>query len=309
MKRDRIWILAAVLLALMLALVPNGGSGIFGALALPFTAAGWCLRTLSLSGSLGNAAAIGLYALICAVPLWFWWRGQRRTEDWLLVLLPGVLAVVLYYMVNPNLRSSAMQNEVGDAVYAMSVWSTLVTWGVLKLLFTGAWDLEKNIYRALRIFLLLCAGNCLIQGFGTGTRELMMMLKQNPEAWPGYHRELTVLFLVLNYLVLAVEDGLGALVLYRGAQLLDVLERDPFSEGCVSAAAVVGKTCRDALAIICLSGLTLNLGQLLLSPMLMNIHVSVSFPVMGMAVCFAMLAVTKLLVRGKALKDDNDLFV
>ena len=43
--------------------------------------------------------------------------------------------------------------------------------------------------------------------------------------------------------------------------------------------------------------------------MLMNIHVSVSFPVMGMAVCFAMLAVTKLLVRGKALKDDNDLFV
>ena len=30
---------------------------------------------------------------------------------------------------------------------------------------------------------------------------------------------------------------------------------------------------------------------------------------MCMAVCFAMLAVTKLLVRGKALKDDNDLFV
>ena len=77
----------------------------------------------------------------------------------------------------------------------------------------------------------------------------------------------------------------------------------------VTAAAAVGKTCRDALAIICLSGLMLNLGQLLLSPILMNVHVSVTFPVMGMAVCFTMLAVTQLLVRGKELKDDNDLFV
>ena len=52
-----------------------------------------------------------------------------------------------------------------------------------------------------------------------------------------------------------------------------------------------------------------RLAALLLTPLLMNISVSVTFPVMGMAVCFTMLAVTKLLVRGKALKDDNDLFV
>ena len=309
MKREQLWLLLAAVLALVLAFVPEAGSGFFGLLALPLTALGWCLRTLSLSGSAGNVAAIVLYALVCAVPLVFWLRSKRRIEDWLLVLLAGVLAVVLYYMVNPNLRHSQMQNAVGDAVLASAVWSTLVTWGVLMLLNSGAWSRERSIYQALRIFLLLCAGSCLIQGFGTGTARLLHLFKLNPEIWPGYHRGLTMAFLALEYLVLALEDGLCALVLYRGAQLLRELERDPFSGDCVAAATAVGGICRNALAIICLSGLALNLAQLLMSPLLQNISVTVTVPVMGMAVCFVMLAVTKLLVRGKELKDDNDLFV
>ena len=52
-----------------------------------------------------------------------------------------------------------------------------------------------------------------------------------------------------------------------------------------------------------------NLAQILLTPILHNISASLTVPVMGLAVCFAMLAVTKLLVRGKALKDESDLFV
>ena len=52
-----------------------------------------------------------------------------------------------------------------------------------------------------------------------------------------------------------------------------------------------------------------SLRRILLTPLMRNISVSVTVPVSGLAVCFAMLAVTKLLVRGKELKDDNDLFV
>lgn len=309
MKENKLWLAVTAVLALVLAFVPGVGNSLFGLLALPFTALGWVLRTLSLSGSVGNMAAIGLYVLICAVPLVFWWRSRRRTEDWLLVLLAGILAVVLYYMINPNLRHSQMQNAVGDAVYAAAVWSTLITWGVLKLLYTGAWDLERNVYQALRIFLLLCAVSCLIECFGTGTARLLNLLKMNPDTWPGYSRGLTVLFIGLCYLAAAVEKGLSALVLYRGAKLLEELERDPFGEGCVMAANGVSKTCRDALAIICLTCLVLTVAQVLMAPLLQNISVALTVPVLGMAVCFVMLAVTKLLVRGKALKDESDLFV
>ena len=116
-------------------------------------------------------------------------------------------------------------------------------------------------------------------------------------------------FLVLTYLAAAVEKGLCAWVLYRGAALLEELERDPFGAGCVAAAERVSRSCRDCLTVMSLTALALNIAQILLAPLLQNISVSVSIPVLGMAVCFALLSVTRLLVRGKELKDDNDLFV
>ena len=310
MKRERNILLLTAALALILAFVPGVGNGVMGLLAVPFVTAGWGLRTLSLSGGVGNVVSILLYALICAVPLGFWWRSKRRTEDWLLVLLSGVLAVVLYYMVNPNLRQGIMQNEVGDAVYAGAVWSTLVTWGVLKLLYTGAWDREKNVYRALRIFLLLCAASCLVDCFGTGTARIVhnLRLRQAVNGSLDY-TGLDMAFLMLTFLAAAVEKGLCAWVLYRGVGLLRELEEDPFGAGCVAAAERVSRSCRDCLTVMSLTALALNIAQILLAPLLRNIAVSVSIPVLGMAVCFALRTVTKLLVRGKALKDDNDLFV
>lgn len=310
MKRERNILLLTAALSLVLAFLPKTASGIFGVLALPFVAAGWCLRTLSLSGGVGNVISIILYALICAVPLFFWWRSKRRTEDFLLVLLSGVLAVVLYYMVNPNLRQGIMQNEVGDAVFAGAVWSTLMTWGLLKLLYTGAWDRERNVYRALRIFLLLCAASCLVDCFGTGTARIVHNLRLRQAVTGSLdYTGLDMAFLVLTYLAAAVEKGLCAWVLYRGAALLEELERDPFGAGCVAAAERVSRSCRDCLTIMSLTALALNIAQILLTPLLQNISVSVSIPVLGVAVCFALLSVTKLLVRGKELKDDNDLFV
>lgn len=309
MKKEKLFWALITAAALVLAFAPRVGGGLFGLLALPFVALGWVLRYLSLSGSVGNGFALVLYGLICAVPLVFWWRSRRRSEDWLLVLLSGVLAVVLYYMINPNLRIGMLQNTVGDAVCASAVWSTLAVWGTLKLLYTNECGLERNIFRILRIFLLLCAASCVIDCIVTGLPWLVGMLEMVWKPVFDPYRGLTVVFQTVSYLVLALEKGLCALVLHKGTGLLTELERDPFGAGCVQSANDVSTACRKALAIICLSVLALNLAQLLLSPMLMNVSVSVNFPVMGLAVCFAMLAVTKLLVRGKELKDESDLFV
>lgn len=316
MKKEKLFRVLAALIALgSVAAAVAGqvsllGGGFWGMLSLPFTAAGWVLRRLSLSGAAGNAAAIVLYVLLCAVPLVLWWRSRRRMEDGLLLLLPLELALVLYYMVNPNLRPTMMQNSVGDAVYAAAIWSTGVTWGVLKLLYSEEWSLERNIYQALRGFLLLCAVSCLVECFGTGTARIVNALQTRRQLMGAFSYSGTELaFLILAYLAAAVEYCFAALVLYRGAQLLRELELDPFGSDCVAQASAVSRLCRNGLTIICLTGLLLNLAQILLTPLMRNISVSVTVPVSGLAVCFAMLAVTKLLVRGKELKDDNDLFV
>ena len=316
MKKEKLFRVLAALIALgSVAAAVAGqvsllGGGFWGMLSLPFTAAGWVLRRLSLSGAAGNAAAIVLYVLLCAVPLVLWWRSRRRMEDGLLFLLPLELALVLYYMVNPNQRPTMMQNSVGDAVYAAAIWSTGVTWGVLKLLYSEEWSLERNIYQALRVFLLLCAVSCLVECFGTGTARIVDALQTRRQLMGAFSYSGTELaFLILAYLAAAVEYCFAALVLYRGAQLLRELELDPFGSDCVAQASAVSRLCRNGLTIICLTGLLLNLAQILLTPLMRNISVSVTVPVSGLAVCFAMLAVTKLLVRGKELKDDNDLFV
>lgn len=309
MKRDRIWIMVTAAFAAVLAFVPNDG-GVLGALALPFVAVGWVLRTLSLNGPIGNAVSIVLFVLLCLIPLVCWWRGKRRTEDWLLLLLPLVLGLVLYYMVNPNMRGGLMQNEVGDVIYSFPVWGTLVTWGMLKLLYSEKWVLEKNIYRALRIFLLLCASSCLINCFGTRLASLGFSMKMYHTVIGGsgqYPAEM--LFSVLEYLVVVVEDSLCALVLYKGVKLLDRLEEDPFGAECIQTASHVSQWCRRTLTITCLMSLGLNMGQLLFAPLLQNVRLSLLIPVQAMAVSFVMLAVTKLLVRGKELKDETDLFI
>lgn len=310
MNKKKLFFPVTAALAVVLAFVPGAGSGLFGALALPFSALGGLLREMSLSGTAGNIAAIVILLGVSCIPLVFWWRSKRAMEDWLLVLLAPVTALVLYFMVNPALRSTVMQNEVGDVVYAASFWSTLTTWGILKLVRSPK-VLEGNIYTALRIFLILCAASCVFNCFGTTLSAFLAKLKWYAETdygW-GTANVPTMVFLVLDYVVFALEDGLTALVLWKGAELLEHLERDPFSEGCVAAADALSRRCRENLAIISLAALGLNLGQLLMGDLLINIQMAVQLPVMGMAVAFALMAVTKLLVRGKELKDDNDLFV
>lgn len=306
MKYEKWFLLICAVVAGVLAFVPGAGSGILGALALPFMAAGWFLRTLSLSGPIGNAAAIAVYVLLCAVPVVFWLRSGRKAEDRLLILLAAVTAYVLYYMINPGLRSPVMQNAVGDAGYAGAFWSALAAWGVVKLV----GGLEGKLFRALRVFLLLCGAACLMGAFGPGLAELREGLTEHSGGYVSSAvRGMTALFLLLDFAAAALESVLTALVLLKGIALLRELETDPFSEGCVTAANEVSLWCRRTLVAVALVSLGMNLGQLLASPMLMNIQLEVRIPVMGLAVSFVMLAVTRLLVRGKELKDDNDLFI
>ena len=310
MRKSRLFWLLTAAATVATACTPYAGVGFFGALTLPFTAMGWLLRNLSLMGSVGNVVSIILYGVVCLLPVVFWYRSKRRTEDGLLLLLPLILVVVLYYMVNPSQRHHVMQNQIGDAIYAMAFWSDLMTWGVLKLLYSDEWGLDRNIYKGLRIFLLLCAASCIIECFGNGVSHFVFTLRSQIQIMGSVNYSwMDIFFLALGFLVNALENGLAALVLLRGVKLLEELERDPFGENCVEAAANLSRLCRNALAILCLSCLFLNLTQILLTPILKNISVSVTVPVLGLAVCFAVLAISKLLVRGKELKDDNDLFV
>ncbi len=75
------------------------------------------LRVLSLSGSVGNVAACGLYALLCLLPAGIALRDIRHR--WPLVGFSAVLGPALYFLINPGLlaqRMGGLPQEVGVAM-------------------------------------------------------------------------------------------------------------------------------------------------------------------------------------------------
>lgn len=77
-----------------------------GWLAFPWVSIGAGLRTLSLSGSVGNVAACGLYALLCLLPAGIALRDIRH--HWPLVGFSAVLGPALYFLINPGLLAQRM---------------------------------------------------------------------------------------------------------------------------------------------------------------------------------------------------------
>ena len=115
--------------------------------------------------------------------------------------------------------------------------------------------------------------------------------------------------ILLHFGAEAAEQTLLAIVFWQAAGLMTQIKRDPYAESTVAAGAQGSLWCRRTLKAAEVMDLCLNLVQIVLAEGLTNIDISVRIPVLSMAICFGMTALTKLLVRGKELKDDNDLFI
>lgn len=310
MKFDKSKICTVLICVLVGLIFLPGGDGV-ELLRLPFTLAGAGLRALSLSGGLGNVMALGLYVLVCLSPLAL--KGKRRWErgDGWLVLCAGTMFAVLYLMINPGLRPAMMRNDVGELVYAGAVYSILLAWAVGRLLKATDSMGVSGIYGALRMFLIICAVELALQGVVVGAVDLADRISalRDANTMPGADLTMTYLFQTLAYAASALEYGLDAVVMWFGVKLLKQVELDAYSDECVRAGAVLQEKCRLALTVIVGMTAVMNVSQALAAQWLYDVDSSLRIPVFSLALVFGALALTRLLDQGKAIKDDNDLFV
>ena len=106
-----------------------------GWLAFPWGSIGAGLRVLSLSGSVGNVAACGLYALLCLLPAGIALRDIRH--HWPLVGFSAVLGPALYFLINPGLlaqRMGGLPQEVVVAMLGQLIWAVALACAVWLLL-------------------------------------------------------------------------------------------------------------------------------------------------------------------------------
>lgn len=306
-----LWILGGPMILALVAASPDDGNVLL-LLAWPLIAAGNMLRELSLSGSVGNLVAIGLYAAVCISPLILIRRTDSRRENMLLVLATVVLFRVMWLMVNPNMMPQTLRNDVGRAIYAGAVYSVFVTWGVMKLMLKTDLTAQADIYKALRTFLLICAGLFLTDGIGLGLSSFRSDLNELTAANTMLSESQmlpSIMFLAGEFTLRAAESVLVAGILFLAFRLTMELEEDPYSKRCHQISVAMALWCRRTIRAVAAANLLLNLGQVFLADYLVNVDFQLRVPVISLAVVFGMMALTRLLDQGKALKEDNELFV
>lgn len=309
MKRSTMILLA--LAGVVYGFLPGSGTGLLGLASKPFILIGEGLRWLSLRGAVGNGVAIVLYVLVCLSPMLLKWKRKWQSGDWLLVLACGLMFWVMHQIVHPNVMTGLFSGDNGQMLYSGSVLSVLSGWAVLKLMRASETVRQENIYKALRIFLLICAAQFILKAFSRGISQFRMVQEYAKE---GLYlpSEYAVSACVLSFLVMAslvMEYCFDAAILLRGVELLNELEGNPYSESCCQAADALSNLCRHALICVTLVNMALNVGQVLLAEYIHSIAVSVRFPAMSIALAFGALALARLLSQGRELKEDNDLFI
>ena len=141
MNRFLRWGLWALTAAGCLALCLTGaGSGLAvgQAAAFPFAPVGRWLRSLSLSGPAGNAAALALYGALSLLPLVLLipLRRQPVREDWLLGLAVPVGLGVWWCAVNPGWLFPASE-AMELACLGGAFWMLMLCWALLRWLRRG----------------------------------------------------------------------------------------------------------------------------------------------------------------------------
>lgn len=292
---------------------------IYSGYAFPFEQGGILLRSLSLSGSVGNAVAIGIYAVVNLIPaailLILTKKRKLYFEDGLLILMSAVLFVVLYLMINPGVISSLFGKSIGlvvsKAILGGSVYSVICCYLVLRILRlffeSGTAKLQKYMTVLLCMlnvfFVYMLFGSCLSNFLNS--IELLWSGNTGNEHLLG----VTYVFLALQYAVDALPYIFDVLVVFAALRLMGEVRVNRYSDESVESAGRLSHLCRTTLAVTVLINVAFNLLQLLFARMLMVINNSVHIPLLSIVFVLAVLLLARFIAENKKLKDDNDMFI
>lgn len=323
-KRFCLLLLEAILCMLCHLLQLSFSGGVFQAAAVPFAQIGYGLRWLSLSGPIGNAAAILLYVLLSLSPCMaygvLWFTGRAKKADLLLAGLSILLFVVLYRMINPGLFQMAVP-ESGRWMPGAVFYSALFGYLILRVLQVYALADVKGLQQGLRRLFWLLDGIFVYVVFGKCFGELLasvqalrnMQLAQTDFGIQMQQASLSVLlselFFVLRFVVQVLPYLLDIAVISLADRMMQELEVDRYSVQAVRAAARLADFCARALAVTVISGVAFHVLQLIFSGRLYQVDVMVSVPVVSVLFVLLMLLAARYIQENQKLKQENDLFI
>lgn len=289
---------------LALCLSGTGGSLAWGqAAALPFAPVGRWLRSLSLSGPGGNAAALALYFVLSLLPLALLLPLRRRLvrEDWLLGLAVPAGLGVWWCAVNPGHLFPASET-MELALLGGTFWMLLLCWALLRWLRCG------TALRSLRLALELLGLGLVAAIFGGCFGRLCSSWRSFLAGNTGGHA-LSQAFLLLQFVISALPYGLELWVLASAQRLTAAAADDRYGDEALRQSSILVGRCRMALRVSLLAQTGFDLAQLACLRWLRSSSVQLLLPLDSILLLLLALCLSRLLAEGRQLRDDNDAII
>ncbi len=316
MKRTRVIIMLLTLIAVgaVISLSADGGEPLMILLSFPFSQIGTLLRTLSLSGTVGNIAAWLLLAAAALTPLLMYLRlrhtNRAKPSHLLLTVLSPALAWVLYKMVNPFgslLTSTPAGLLIYKAQYGAVVYIILIGWAILRMMEYFRTARQSNLYRLLQGFVLLLAALfALSLGSSLGTLKSGLESVASANTNSG-NLTVTYLFLGLHWALDALPPVLDIAAAVLALELLDAMVTD--SDNQVAAAERLAAFTRVTIAVTVIAGIVFHLLQMLCMDTLRHISSNIVLPIGSLAFMLLCMTAAHIIAENKALRIENDLYI
>ena len=289
-----------------------------GWLAFPWGSIGAGLRVLSLSGSVGNVAACGLYALLCLLPAGIALRDIRHR--WPLVGFSAVLGPALYFLINPGLlaqRMGGLPQEVVVAMLGQLIWAVALACAVWLLL--GALHRRSlntsSLLHGMQIGLCLLDGAFVVSVFGVGVLDLRGQIAAVRQANTMLDNTAfgtlnpTALFLVCGWLVQSLPALLNLGIVHGLLRLVKLAKADRFAPGMAQAAAHCGTLAGGAAAVDVTVQAVFLAVQLCAAGQLHQLNSGLHIALLPVLFAVAALLFSRWLAEGCALREENEGFI
>lgn len=312
-------------------------------ISFPFALLGKGLRALSLSGTLGNLAAIVLYAGLSLLPAAYaflrWRKKKLLKEDALLLLLSAALFAVLYLMINPGLLAkTVIVNGMANfqkTVLVSLLFGIAVAYGILRFLRVCQNSGTAKQLQLLRGLLCVVCMLLVAAMFGQNFSSMLLSLESYLEDATGYTdlllagsdmRHILREFLYtsrgyirgilyggagvfLQYLVSVIPRVMEIAVIFCALDLTKALQAGTYSVPVVQASQRLARWCKRSIYVVVLSQLGFNLLQVLLSRNLRDTSYTFDIPLFSIVFLLLVLLLAKFFAEGRALKEDNETII
>lgn len=295
---------------------------VLGLIASPFRLIGNGLRTLSLSGSLGNIVSWVIYFLLGAIPLMIAYvlnkNGKKTSSVFLMMIIAIFTYLLIYANINPGIltsfQSSYLPNSSGQVevvliILAMVFYYLLFSFFIVLMLDSVE---TKAIISNLSFLFIFIIAITMIGIFYLGFHELISGFTLSPNygnviyaTRPSGDNFLSLVKFTVVFVpgLFFIRTGKAALV------LMSQLNRDFHTMENALLAKEVGDYAKKTVVAYITATLIFVFIQLILAPILTDVAVVLSLPVLELFLSFSMVLLSRFLIDSSELKKENESFI